>query len=130
MARFCGRSVMPSIDQFIVWVVVGLLGGSLAALVTTRDRKGYGLLRNLGVGLVGALVGGFLFRLLGLWPGLDSVAVSLRDVVAAVVGSLIVLAALWLWQRSKTDKVGLAVWMRDLLGGSDHEESFGQDARI
>jgi uncharacterized membrane protein YeaQ/YmgE (transglycosylase-associated protein family) len=97
---------MPSIDQFIVWVVVGLLGGSLAALVTTRDRKGYGLLRNLGVGLVGALVGGFLFRLLGLWPGLDRVAVSLRDVVAAVVGSLIVLAALWLWQRSKTDKVG------------------------
>ena len=106
MARFCGRSAMPSIDQFIVWVVVGLLGGSLAALVTTRNRKGYGLLRNLGVGLVGALVGGFLFRLLGLWPGLDSVAVSLRDVVAAVVGSLIVLAALWLWQRSKTDKVG------------------------
>ena len=96
---------MPSIDQFIVWVVVGLLGGSLAALVTTRHRKGYGLLRNLGVGLVGALVGGFLFRLLGLWPGLDRVAVSLRDVVAAVVGSLIVLAALWLWQRSKTDKV-------------------------
>ena len=64
---------MPSIDQFIVWVVVGLLGGSLAALVTTRDRKGYGLLRNLGVGLVGALVGGFLFRLLGLWPDLDRV---------------------------------------------------------
>jgi transposase len=23
-----------------------------------------------------------------------------------------------------------SVWMRDLLGGSDHEESFGQDARI
>jgi uncharacterized membrane protein YeaQ/YmgE (transglycosylase-associated protein family) len=96
---------MPSIDQFIVWVVVGLLGGSFAALVTTRDRKGYGLLRNLGVGLVGALVGGFLFRVLGLLPGLDRVAISLRDVVAAVVGSLIVLAALWLWQRSKTDKV-------------------------
>jgi hypothetical protein len=24
----------------------------------------------------------------------------------------------------------LVVWMRDVLGGSDHEESFGQDARI
>jgi uncharacterized membrane protein YeaQ/YmgE (transglycosylase-associated protein family) len=49
--------------------------------------------------LAGALVGGLLFRLLGLFPGLDKVTVSLRDVVAAVVGSLLVLAALWLWHR-------------------------------
>jgi hypothetical protein len=27
------------------------------------------------------------------------VIISLRDVVAAVVGSLLVIAALWLWQR-------------------------------
>jgi uncharacterized membrane protein YeaQ/YmgE (transglycosylase-associated protein family) len=92
---------MPSIDQFIVWIVVGLLGGSLAGLITTWDRKGYGLLRNLAVGLVGALIGGFLFRMLGLLPGLDRIAISLRDVVAAVIGSLIVLVALWLWQRYK-----------------------------
>ena len=41
-----------------------------------------------------------LFRLLRLFPGLDKVTISLRDVVAAVAGSLLVLAALWLWQRS------------------------------
>jgi uncharacterized membrane protein YeaQ/YmgE (transglycosylase-associated protein family) len=92
---------MPSIDQFIVWIVVGLLGGSLAGLITTWDRKGYGLLRNLAVGLVGASIGGFLFRMLGLLPGLDRIEISLRDVVAAVIGSLIVLVALWLWQRYK-----------------------------
>ena len=92
---------MPSFAQLIVWIVVGLLGGSLAGLIATRDRKGYGLLRNLCLGLAGALLGGLLFRLLGLFPGLDSVAISLRDVVAAVVGSLIVLAVLWFWQGSK-----------------------------
>ena len=90
---------MPSLSQFIVWIVVGLLGGSLAGLIITWDRKGFGHLRNLAVGLVGALVGGLLFRMLGLFPRLDSVAISLRDVVAAVVGSLIVLTALWLWKR-------------------------------
>ena len=78
---------MPSLDQVIVWVIVGLLGGSLAGLVITRERKGFGILRNLGVGLVGALVGGLLFRVLGIFPGLDRVAVSLRDVVAALIGS-------------------------------------------
>jgi uncharacterized membrane protein YeaQ/YmgE (transglycosylase-associated protein family) len=94
---------MPSVDQLIVWIVIGLLGGSLAGLITTGQRKGYGLLRNLGVGLIGAIIGGFLFRMFGLLPGLDQVAISLRDVVAAFIGSLIVLAGLWFWQRSNSD---------------------------
>jgi len=32
---------------------------------------------------------------------LDAVVVSLRDVVAAIVGSLLVLLGLWLWQHFK-----------------------------
>jgi uncharacterized membrane protein YeaQ/YmgE (transglycosylase-associated protein family) len=93
---------MPSAAQFLVWIVVGLLAGSIAALIITWERKGFGLLRNLAVGLVGALVGGLIFRMFGLLPGLDKFAISLRDVVAAVVGSLLVLAGLWLWQRFRT----------------------------
>ena len=89
---------MPLFDQVIVWIVVGLIGGSLAGLLITWEKQGFGWGRNLGLGLAGALVGGFLFRLLGLFPGLDTIAISLGDIVAAVVGSLIVLGALWLWQ--------------------------------
>ena len=33
-------------------------------------RKGFGLPRNMGLGLAGAIVGGLLFGLLGLLPGL------------------------------------------------------------
>ena len=91
--------MVPSVDQLIVWIVVGLLGGSLAGLLVTWDRAGLGFLRNLGVGLVGALVGGLIFRLFGLLPDLDKIAISLRDIVAALVGSLLVLAAFWLWQK-------------------------------
>ena len=71
----------------------------MAGLIITRERKGFGILRNLGVGLVGALVGGLVFRLFGIFPGLDKIAISLRDVVAALIGSLLVLALIWLWQR-------------------------------
>ena len=92
---------MPTVAELIVWIVIGLLGGSLAGLLVTRERKGFGMARNLGLGLIGALVGGLLFRLFGVFPGLEKVAISLRDVVAAVVGSLLVLAALWLWHRWK-----------------------------
>ena len=90
---------MPTIDQLIVWIVVGLLGGSIAGLLLTWNRTGFGFLKNLGLGLAGALVGGLLFRLFGLFPALALIAISLRDIVSALVGSLLVFAALWLWQR-------------------------------
>ncbi|MCC6948768.1 MAG: GlsB/YeaQ/YmgE family stress response membrane protein [Bradyrhizobiaceae bacterium] len=92
---------MPSLSQILVWIAVGLIGGSLAGLAVKGRREGYGILRNLVLGLIGALVGGFLFRVFGLFPRLDLFAISLRDVVAAFVGSLIVLAAIWLYEKYK-----------------------------
>ena len=70
---------MPSVDQFVVWLVVGLIGGSLAGLVTTWQRKGYGRLRNFGLGLAGAVVGGLLFRVFDFLPTLERFAISVRD---------------------------------------------------
>jgi uncharacterized membrane protein YeaQ/YmgE (transglycosylase-associated protein family) len=95
------EAAMVSLTQLVVWIIVGLIGGSIAGLIVRRERRGFGIWRNLGLGLVGALVGGLLFWLLGLFPGLDTVRISLRDVVAAVIGSFIVLLALSLWQRWK-----------------------------
>jgi uncharacterized membrane protein YeaQ/YmgE (transglycosylase-associated protein family) len=90
---------MPTLDELAVWVVIGLIGGALAGAVTTWERKGYGLVRNLLLGLAGALVGGLLFRLLDIWPGLARFSISLREIVAAFIGSLIVLVALYVVRR-------------------------------
>ena len=95
---------MFSIDQVIVWIVVGLIGGALAGALMTWERGGYGLWRNLALGLAGAVIGGLLFRVFGIWPGLDKIAISLRDIVSAVVGSLLVLAALWVWRKFGTSQ--------------------------
>ncbi len=92
---------MSLIGQMIVWIVIGLIGGGLASYLTTGARGGFGNMLNLGIGLLGAVVGGFLFRIFGLFDPLDRYAVSLRDVLAAVVGSLLVLALFWYWGRSK-----------------------------
>lgn len=93
---------MPSIVQFVVWIIVGLLAGSVVGLMIKGERKGFGATRNLALGLVGALVGGFLFRLFSLFADFDKVSISLRDVIAAVVGSLLILAVRWLWDRFRS----------------------------
>jgi uncharacterized membrane protein YeaQ/YmgE (transglycosylase-associated protein family) len=90
---------VPSISQVIVWLIVGLIAGAISGLAVTGKTAGLGLWRNLLLGLAGAAVGGGLFWSTGLWPELDKIAVSLRDVVAAVCGSFIVLAGLWVWKQ-------------------------------
>jgi uncharacterized membrane protein YeaQ/YmgE (transglycosylase-associated protein family) len=81
------------------WLVVGLIGGSLAGMLVKGRTTGFGVLANIGLGCAGAVIGGALFALFGLFPGLEAISISLRDVVAAFVGSLVVLAALWLWSK-------------------------------
>ena len=49
----------------IVWMVlIGAAAGWLAGKV--MKGKGFGFLGNLGIGILGALVGGFLFGILGI----------------------------------------------------------------
>lgn len=91
--------MLISVDQIVVWILVGLIAGSLTGLLAKGEKRGFGIWKNLGLGLAGALVGGLLFRLLGLWPSLDGITISLRDVVAAFIGSLLVLFGLWLKAR-------------------------------
>jgi uncharacterized membrane protein YeaQ/YmgE (transglycosylase-associated protein family) len=88
--------------QLIVWIVVGALAGSLAGSVVTGKKEGLGWWTSLGLGLAGALIGGAIFRLFDIWPGLEAFSISLRDVVAAFIGSLILLAVLWFMRRDRT----------------------------
>jgi uncharacterized membrane protein YeaQ/YmgE (transglycosylase-associated protein family) len=89
-----------SLEQIIVWFVVGAIAGSLAGLVVKRTKQGFGRFGNLGIGLVGAVVGGLLFRLLRIDLGLGVISVSLEDIVAAFAGAILFLIVLrWVRKR-------------------------------
>ncbi len=92
--------------QIIVWLIVGALAGSLVGTVIKRSREGFGLWTNLGVGLIGATVGGFLFDLFGIDLGLGELAISFEDLLAAFVGSLIFLAAVLIVRKQTEKKKG------------------------
>jgi uncharacterized membrane protein YeaQ/YmgE (transglycosylase-associated protein family) len=68
-------------------------------VVVRWQREGFGWWTNLGIGLVGALVGGVIFHLFGILPGLAAIAISLRDIVSAFAGSILFLFGVWVWHR-------------------------------
>lgn len=90
-----------TLSKVIVWLIIGAAGGTLAGALVRWQRGGFGWWANLGIGLVGALVGGIIFNLFGILPGLETISISLRDIVSAFVGSILFLVGLWLWQRAQ-----------------------------
>jgi uncharacterized membrane protein YeaQ/YmgE (transglycosylase-associated protein family) len=77
----------------ILWIIIGIVAGWLAERIMNRN---HGLLTNLVVGLVGALIGGFLFtNLLGLDLGPE----WLNALVFATIGAVILLFILGLVKR-------------------------------
>jgi len=85
--------------QIIVWLIVGLIGGTLAGVVVRWQRDGFGWWTNLGIGLVGALVGGLLFRFFYILPCLRAPSSRQFPAVSAVLGSILFLVGLWAWQK-------------------------------
>ena len=52
------------VPSILAWSLVGMLTGAIAAQFLTG--RGYGMGGDIGVGILGALVGGLLLSLLGL----------------------------------------------------------------
>jgi uncharacterized membrane protein YeaQ/YmgE (transglycosylase-associated protein family) len=84
--------VQIEVAEIVNWIVVGLIAGGFVGMLLTGKRAGYGWFKNLGMGLAGGLIGGFLFiKLIKLDFGMSKVGITLQDLVAAILGTLIVL---------------------------------------
>lgn len=86
--------MVVTIADVIVWLILGALAGTLVGATVKGTKHGFGIWKNLGVGLLGALVGGLVFRLLKIDFGLGQIAVTANDVLAALLGSFAVLGVI------------------------------------
>ena len=75
----------------IGWIVIGIAAGFVAEKVMKRD---HGLLTNLLVGVVGALLGGWITTMLGIGYG-----GWIASFVVATLGAIILLFLLGLIRR-------------------------------
>jgi len=70
----------------IFWIIVGGIAGWIAEKITNSDHS---LLMNIGVGIAGAIIGGFLFGLFGI-----SMGGWIGSIITALAGALILLFGL------------------------------------
>ncbi|MBV9735477.1 MAG: GlsB/YeaQ/YmgE family stress response membrane protein [Acidisphaera sp.] len=72
--------------SFIAWIVVGLIAGFIASKIVNKAGEGFVL--DIVLGVVGAIVGGFVFNAFGYSaPN----GVNLYSIFVAVIGAIIVL---------------------------------------
>ncbi len=79
--------------SFLSFVLIGLIAGWLAGKLL-RGR-GFGLARNLVVGVIGAVIGGVIFDQLGIY----NIGGTIGSFGMALIGALVLLFVLSLFRR-------------------------------
>ena len=82
------------LESLVVFLVVGAVAGWLAGLIV--KGYGFGILGNMVIGILGALVGGWLFNHFGIFPAGGIVG----ELIGATVGAVILLLLLRLIRRA------------------------------
>ena len=72
--------------SMIAWIVLGLIAGFIASKVV--NKTGEDIVLDLGLGIVGAVVGGFVFNQLG---AAGVTGFNLYSMLVAVIGAVLVL---------------------------------------
>lgn len=75
-------------QTFLVWIVIGLIAGWLASAVV---GGGYGVIGDIVVGVVGAFLGGFIFRSLHWAAPFGGIA---GTIAVAFIGAVVLLVVL------------------------------------
>ena len=69
--------------EILYFVIIGIVAGWLASML--MGEGGYGLIGDLIIGLIGAILGGFLFGLLKIGPDGSTIG----QIVTATVGAIV-----------------------------------------
>ena len=72
--------------SLLAWIVLGLISGFIASKLV--NRRGEGIVLDILLGVVGAFVGGWLFRIFGA-NGVSGL--NLYSIFVAIIGSVVLL---------------------------------------
>ena len=79
--------------DLLTWLIVGLVAGVLASFVM---GGGFGIIGDIIIGIIGAFLGGWIFRTLGVHSPLSGLA---GTILVAFIGAVVLLFILRLIRR-------------------------------
>jgi uncharacterized membrane protein YeaQ/YmgE (transglycosylase-associated protein family) len=81
------------LEQIVIFLVIGAVAGWLAGLIL---KKGFGIVGNIVVGVLGAVLGGWLFDVLNISVGGEWIG----PIVTATAGALLLLLLISLVKKA------------------------------
>ncbi len=77
---------MEVVVSLLGWIVLGLIAGFIASKIV--NKRGEGVIMDIVLGIIGAIVGGFIFATFG---GAGVTGFKIYSMLVAVIGAVIVL---------------------------------------
>ncbi len=77
--------------SIISWIILGLIAGFIGSKIV--NRSGQGMIIDIVLGIIGAIVGGTVFSMLGA-SGVTGL--NIYSIIVAIIGSIIVL---WVYHK-------------------------------
>jgi uncharacterized membrane protein YeaQ/YmgE (transglycosylase-associated protein family) len=83
----CQRKLGGSTMGIISWLILGLIAGFIGSKIVNKSGQGFWL--DIALGIVGAIVGGFLFS--GVFGMEGITGLNIWSLIVAIIGSIVVL---------------------------------------
>lgn len=80
-------------EALLIWLIIGAVAGFLAGVVV--KGYGFGIIGNIIVGIIGAVVAGSLLPQLGVYPGTNITG----QIISATLGAIVLLVLIGLVRR-------------------------------
>jgi uncharacterized membrane protein YeaQ/YmgE (transglycosylase-associated protein family) len=80
----------------LAWIVVGIIGGFIGSVIV--NKRGQGVLGDLFLGVIGAVLGGWAFNQFG-HSGVTGI--NLYSILVSAVGTIVVLVAYHALRRGR-----------------------------
>jgi uncharacterized membrane protein YeaQ/YmgE (transglycosylase-associated protein family) len=72
--------------SIVAWIVLGLISGFIASKIV--NKSGEGIVLDIVLGIVGAVIGGYLFQTFGM---VGVTGLNLYSILVSVVGAVVLL---------------------------------------
>jgi len=83
--------------SFLAWIILGLIAGFIGSKIV--NKTGEGIFLDIILGIVGAVVGGWLFSLFGAH---GVTGLNIYSLIVAVIGAIVVLVVYHALFRRRT----------------------------